>query len=201
MVSSNEYLQEYKNFERWKIIITRSLIIVSAEQLKSMDWMNKQRFWNYIKREHYSSFGENKNCWKSFIYHHLSRITNFFTDTMKFATLFAASVAISAANATFLPGLLGGSSGGYGSSSGGSTVETSCGGSGSGSGSCGSTSEQSCEQPCEQPCDTTGGSAGGSTSTQEEVPTDIKSQIIGAISQMLETTFSGSGAMLSNLIG
>ncbi|MCP8718160.1 MAG: hypothetical protein M5F18_02555 [Asgard group archaeon] len=36
---------------------------------------------------------------------------------------------------------------------------------------------------------------------QQEVPTDIVSQIIGAISQILETSFSGSGAMLSNLIG
>ena len=38
-------------------------------------------------------------------------------------------------------------------------------------------------------------------SAQQEVPTDIVSQIIGAISQILETSFSGSGAMLSNLIG
>ncbi|RCK65947.1 hypothetical protein Cantr_01703 [Candida viswanathii] len=42
--------------------------------------------------------------------------------------------------------------------------------------------------------------AEGGAATQE-VPTDFMSQIIGAISQILETSFSGSGAMLSNLIG
>ncbi|EMG49227.1 hypothetical protein G210_0072 [Candida maltosa Xu316] len=42
---------------------------------------------------------------------------------------------------------------------------------------------------------------GGSAAATEEIPTDMFSQLIGFISNFLESSFSGSGAMLSNLIG
>ncbi|RCK65943.1 hypothetical protein Cantr_01707 [Candida viswanathii] len=140
---------------------------------------------------------------------------------MRYSALFATAFAISAANATFLP-LLKGGWGGSGSGSGSGSTSSSgstqpCDGSGS------TTGTDSVETVYVSACDlgdcdgsgqasgqasgtaTTGGSASGSTSGQaaasSEVPTDMFSQMIGGLSNILETGFSGSGSLLHNLIG
>ena len=130
---------------------------------------------------------------------------------MKYCALFATAFAISAANATFLPGLLGslgGSSSGSTSSSGEGSAQP-CDTSGEGSvetvyvsgcetGNCGG-------QASTGGSATTGGEASGSydqsSSSTSEVPTDMFSQMIGGLSSLLETGFSGSGSLLHNLIG
>ncbi|KAK6877737.1 hypothetical protein K6H11_000008 [Candida tropicalis] len=143
---------------------------------------------------------------------------------MRYSALLTSAIALSAVNATFLPFLCGGS--GLGSLLGGSS-----GGSSGGSTSTPTQAPQTpCEEsaapappPCETstaaappPCETTpaaeppceegaSGSATSATNGEDSIssapPTDMMSQMIGGLSNMLETGFSGSGSLLHNLIG
>ena len=117
---------------------------------------------------------------------------------MKYSVvLTVAAFAISSANATLsLSGLTslfncgGSSSGTNGSTDTSTTTATPC-----------ETvvTTQECNE-CEQQGSATG-SYDQSSSSTSEVPTDMMSQMIGGLSNIIETTFSGSGSMLHNLIG